>query len=133
MATVADLLRLVKRLEELHTEVQEIIASPHLTMTPLYDVSRGWSTYLNRCVATSSLEDTGAPEKTVLFSLEHTLLDLEGGWYAGPLRPTKLAEMISGRYESDSKAAVEAAVEEEVMAVVEIVEAAEVRVGAATV
>ena len=55
-SAVAELLRLIERLEELHTEVQGMISSPHLVTTLLYDVSRRWSQYLNRCVAASASE-----------------------------------------------------------------------------
>ena len=39
---VAELLRLIERLEELHTEVQGMISPPHLSTTLLFDVSRQW-------------------------------------------------------------------------------------------
>ena len=55
-SAVAELLRLVERLEELHTEVQGMISFPHLATTLLYDVSRRWSQYLNRCMAASASE-----------------------------------------------------------------------------
>ena len=51
LSAIADILRLVNSLEELHTEVQGVISSPHLAMTLLCCVSRPWSLYLNRCVA----------------------------------------------------------------------------------
>ena len=47
---ITDLLRLIERLKELHTEVQGIISSLHLSMTLIYDLSQRWSLYLNRCV-----------------------------------------------------------------------------------
>ena len=50
-SAVAELLRLIEILEELHTKVQGMISSPHLVTTLLFDVSRRWSLYLNRCVA----------------------------------------------------------------------------------
>ena len=49
-SAIAELLRLIERLEELHTEVQGMISSPHLATTLLFDVSRRWSLYLNWCV-----------------------------------------------------------------------------------
>ena len=36
----AELLRLIERLEELHTKVRGVILSPHLAMTLIYDVLR---------------------------------------------------------------------------------------------
>ena len=42
-SVVAKLLRLIERLEELHTEVQGMISSPHLSTTLLFDVSLRWS------------------------------------------------------------------------------------------
>ena len=52
--TVTEILRLITRLEELHTEVQGMISPPHLVMTLLFDFSRRWSLYLNRCVDVSA-------------------------------------------------------------------------------
>ena len=47
-SAVAELFRLVERPEELHTEVQGMISSPHLATTLLFDVLWQWSQYLNR-------------------------------------------------------------------------------------
>ena len=77
--------------------MQGIITSPQLSTTLIYNVSRRWITYLNRCVATSSLEDVGVPRATVPFSLEPILLDMKGERYVGPLLPATLAELVSGR------------------------------------
>ena len=38
LSAVADLLLIIETMEELHTEVQGMISSPHLAMTLLYDV-----------------------------------------------------------------------------------------------
>ena len=38
-----EILRIIERLGELHTEVQVMISSPHLATTLLFDVSRQWS------------------------------------------------------------------------------------------
>ena len=43
LSDFAELIRLIERLEELHTEVQGMISSPHLATTLLYDVLRRWS------------------------------------------------------------------------------------------
>ena len=40
---VAELLRLITWLEELHTKVQGVISSPHLATTIIFDMSRWWS------------------------------------------------------------------------------------------
>ena len=45
---IAGILRLIERMEELHTKVQRIISSPHLSMTLLYNVLRRWSQNLHR-------------------------------------------------------------------------------------
>ena len=66
-SAVAELTRLIKRLEELHTEVQGMITTPHLPKTFLYDVLRLWSLYLNRCVTALSSEDVGAAGSTATF------------------------------------------------------------------
>ena len=40
LSAVAEILRLIERLEELQTKLRGIISSPHLAMSLLYDVSR---------------------------------------------------------------------------------------------
>ena len=97
-SAVAELLRLIERLEELHTEVQGMTTFPHLATTLLYDVSRLWSLYLNRCVKLLSSEKVGATGATVPFSLKPILLELESGRYVGPLLPLPLTELVSGRH-----------------------------------
>ena len=92
-----ELLQYLNETEELCTEVQGMITSPHLATTVIYDVSRLCSLYLNRCVTASSSEDVGAPGSTVPFLLEPILLELEGGRYVGPLFPLPLAELVSRR------------------------------------
>ena len=39
----AELIRIIERLKELHTEVQGMISSPHLATTLIYDMLRRWS------------------------------------------------------------------------------------------
>ena len=78
-STVTELFRLIERLEELHTEVQGMISSPHLSTTLLFGVSRRWSQYLNRCVEALAFEVVEAPGGSVSFSLEPTLVNMEGG------------------------------------------------------
>ena len=61
-SAVAELLRLIEILEELHTEVQGTISPLHLYTAVLFDVSQRWSLYLNRRVVASapeSLDDLG--------------------------------------------------------------------------
>ena len=96
-SAVDELLRLIERLEELHTEVQGMISSPHLATTLLYDVSWRWSKYLNRCVAASASEVEEAPGDSVPFSLKPILVELEGGRYIGPILPAALADLVAGR------------------------------------
>ena len=74
-SAVAEILRLLKRLEELHTKVQGMITTPHLPKTFLYDVLRLWSLYLNRCVTALSSEDKGVAGATVPFLLEPILIE----------------------------------------------------------
>ena len=61
MSEVAELLHLIEILEELQTEVQGMILSPHLATTLIFGVSQRWSLYLNRCVAASASESLDAP------------------------------------------------------------------------
>ena len=75
-STVTKLFRPIERLEELHTEVQGMISSPHLAATLLFDVSRRWSQYLNRCVEALALEVVEAPGGGVPFSLKPILVDM---------------------------------------------------------
>ena len=93
---VMELICLIEILEELHTEVQGIIISLYLTTTLLFDVSRRWSPYLNRCVTASSSEDVGAPGTIVPFFLEPILLKIEGGSYVGPIVLATLVELVRG-------------------------------------
>ena len=90
MSAVAKLLRHIEMLEELHTEVQGVISSPHLATTLLFDVSRRWIQYLNRCVAASASEVEDAPGASFIFSLEPILVNLEGGRYTSPIPPAPL-------------------------------------------
>ena len=56
-ASGAELLRLIERLEELHTKLKGTTTPPQLSTTLLFDVSRGY------------LEGVGDPRATVLFLL----------------------------------------------------------------
>ena len=94
-SAVPELLRLIEMLKELHTEVQGMISSPHLATTLLFDVSRRWNLYLNRCVAVFALETLDAPGCQVPFSLEPILAELEGGRYVGPILPPALGDLVS--------------------------------------
>ena len=59
------------------------------------DVLRRWIQYLNRCVASSEVEES--PGGSVPFSLEPILVELERGRYTGPILPATLADLISRR------------------------------------
>ena len=74
-----------------------MISSPHLATTLLFDVSRRWSQYLNRCVAALASEVEEAPGASVPFSLEPILVYLEGGRYTGPILPAVLADLVTER------------------------------------
>ena len=87
-SAVAELIRLITRLEELHTEVQGIISSPRLATTLLLDVSWQWSLYLKMCMAMSESESLNALGCQVPFLLKPILYELEGGRYVGPIPPT---------------------------------------------
>ena len=94
---VADILRLIKSLEELHTKVQGLITYPYLSTTTIYKVLRRWIMYLNRCVDEYMSEALGAPEDTATFNLEPILLDLEGGSYVGTILTGALEDIITGQ------------------------------------
>ena len=81
-----------------------MISSPHLSMTLLYNMSRRWSQYLNRCVAVSASKVVEAPRGSILFSLEPILVDLEGGRYISPILSISLVDLVPGRRSADSGA-----------------------------
>ena len=93
-SAIAKLLRLIKRLEELQTEVQGVISSPNLATTLLVDVSRRWSLYLNRYVAASTSGSLDALVFHVPFLLNPILSDMEGGRYMEPIITASLADLI---------------------------------------
>ena len=94
---VAKILYLIEKMEEIHTKVQRMISSPHLAMTLLLDVLQRWSQHLNRCVYASDSEAVEALGGSVPFSLEPILVDIEGDRYVGPVFPTSLDDLVSGR------------------------------------
>ena len=96
-SSVSELLRLIEKLEELHTKMQGMISPPNLASTLLFNVLRLWSQDLNRCVAASALEVEEALGASVPFFLEPILVDLEGGRYIGPILPASLANLVAGR------------------------------------
>ena len=55
-SAVAVLLHIITSMEGLHTKVQGMISPPNLATTLLFDVSRRWSLYLNRCMDVSTSE-----------------------------------------------------------------------------
>ena len=61
LSAVTKLLRLIERLEELHTKVQGMISSTHLATTLLFYMSRRRINYLNRYVAESANEVVEVP------------------------------------------------------------------------
>ena len=70
LSSVSKLIHLIERLEKLHTEAQGFISSPNHDMTILFDVSRRWIQYLNRCVALSDSKVEEVPGASVPFSLK---------------------------------------------------------------
>ena len=74
-----------------------MISSPHLATTLLYNVSRRWSEYLNRCAAAPASKVMKAPGASVSFSLKPILVELEEGRYIGPILPVSLANIVAGR------------------------------------
>ena len=72
-----------------------MISSCHLAITLLFDVSRQWSLYLNRCVAALVPESLDALGSNVPFSLKPIMVKLEGGRYIVPILPTSLSELVA--------------------------------------
>ena len=56
-----------------------MISLPHLDTALLYDVSRRWSQYLNRCVYAWDSEVLEAPGVSIPFFPEPIMVDMEGG------------------------------------------------------
>ena len=56
-----------------------------------------WSLYLNRCVAALALEALDAPGAKTLFTLETTLLEMEGRNYIIPIQSRSLSDILAGR------------------------------------
>ena len=56
-----------------------MISLPHLDTSLLYDVSRRWSQYLNRCMVVLSSEVVEAPGVSIPFFPEPIMVDMEGG------------------------------------------------------
>ena len=77
--------------------MQGVISSPHLATTLLYDVSRWWIQYLNRCMAASASEVVEAPGASFPFSLKPILVELEGGRYVVRILPLSLSDLLVGR------------------------------------
>ena len=50
LSSVANILRLIERLEDIHTNMQGMISSSHLAMALFHDVLLWWSQYLNMCM-----------------------------------------------------------------------------------
>ena len=94
-SAIADLLCLIKMLEETHTKVQGMISSPHLATTLLYSVSRQWSQYLNRCMAASASKVVEDPGISAPFSLEPIMVELGGGRYIHPILPIYLTNLVA--------------------------------------
>ena len=56
--------------------MQGMTSFPHLATTLIFDVSRRWIQYLNRCVAASASEVAEALRSSVPFSVKLVLVDL---------------------------------------------------------
>ena len=93
-SAIAEILRSVERLEEIHTKVQGMISPPHLATTLLFDLSRRWSLYLNRYVAESASEPLDTSGSHVPFLIETILAELDGGRYVGPILLASLADLV---------------------------------------
>ena len=75
-SSVAELLRLIDRLEKIYTKLQGMISPPCLATTLLDDFSRQWIQYLNRCVAALDSKVVEAPGSSTLFSLKPILVEM---------------------------------------------------------
>ena len=78
-SSVVEILRLIKRLEELHTEVQGMISSLYLATTLMYYVYWRCSLFLNRYVAASAPEALESPVVNAPFCSIPSWLIWRGG------------------------------------------------------
>ena len=74
--------------------MQGMISSPHLSTTLIFDVSRRWSLYLNRCVAASASESLYAPGVTSPSRLRWSWQRWVGGQYVGPILPVSVVDLV---------------------------------------
>ena len=98
LSDVAEILCIIERLEDIHTEVQGMISSLQLASILLYDVLQRCIQYLNRCVATLASEVVKAPGARVPFSLDPIMVNLQGVYYVGPTLPGPLVDLLAGQY-----------------------------------
>ena len=73
-----------------------MISYSHIHTTLLYDVSRRWSLYLNRCVAELASDEFEAPGANIPFFLKPILVEIEGGHYVGPILIGPLVDLLEG-------------------------------------
>ena len=97
LSAVAELRRLIERLEEILTNVQGMTTSPNLAAELLYDVLRRWILYHKTGVDESTSEALEAPVATVLFKLYPILLKIEGGSYVEPILPGALMDLLADK------------------------------------
>ena len=96
-STLMELLGFIKRLWEIHTKVQGVVSSPHLSMTLLYGVPWWWSLYLNRCASTfvsEALEDQKGQNP---FFIDPILVEIEEWRFACSILHVSLADLLAGR------------------------------------
>ena len=79
LSAIAELLCIIERLEDLHTKFQEMISSPHLSMTLISNLPWQWSLYVNMCVAVLASEQLDDSGYHVLLLLDPIMAELEGG------------------------------------------------------
>ena len=93
-SAITELLHLIERPEEIHTEVQGMISSLHLATTLLFDISQRWILYLNMCVNVLVSESLDALGCYTPLSVDIILVELEGGRYMGPILSASLRDLF---------------------------------------
>ena len=93
-SAIAEILRIVDRLEGIHTKVQGMISSPHLATKLLFNLSRWWSLYMNRCVDELASEPLDTSGSHVPFLQEKILAKLEGERSVVHILLASLADLV---------------------------------------
>ena len=72
-----------------------MLSSPHLSRTLIYNVSRWWGLYLNKCGGAFYSKALEGPGANIPFLLEPIPFELKEGAYVGPILSVPLLDLIA--------------------------------------